>query len=347
MEKESRNILVVSVNWLGDAVMLTPGLKAVKERFPASRLSVMCVTRLEEFFSGNPYVDEVLVFDEKTHHAGIKAKIEYSRNLRARNFDIVFCVQRSLTRLLLCALAGIPERVGYSRRKTALLLTHRVSDPGDRIHRQDRYCLLFEHYGIPVREKMNFVSVPEFARSESNALLSGVLGRADHLVGVQPSANWDAKRWPPQRFAAVCDKLIREKNCAVVCIGTEGDRSVVEQMSALMEEPLYNLLGKTTLLSLCAVLEHCDLFLSNDSGPAHVSAGLGIPTVVLFGPTDARVTGPRGSRVKVLQKPVSCTIPCYRAECARNMCMEKIEVDEVYRCAVAQLGGIQEYSRTE
>jgi heptosyltransferase-2 len=324
-------ILIVTVNWLGDSILTTPVFKAIKETLPSSYLAVMCVERVREVFENNPYVNEIIVFDEKKEQKSIADKLKFAKFLKTKNFDTAFFIHRSFTRILICLLAGIKDRIGYERLKNSLILTTKIKPPQKLSHRQDYYLYLFEARGIAIKDRMpQIFPLPRF-KDKFNRILSEVKGKYSYIVGINPSANWELKRWPAQSFAFLCDQLVKELKCAIFFVGEAKDHTVAEEVISKMKESSYNLCGRTNIRELAALMQEMALFVSNDSGPAHLAAALGINTLVLFGPTSAEITSPRGKHVKIIKKDIACQIPCYKLDCNDNTCMSSITVDEVFR----------------
>lgn len=332
-----KRILVTSVNWFGDAIMTTPALKAIKEKFPLSFLAVMAPDRVREVFSDNPYVDEVIIFDEKKNHKSFLSKVSFIKQLRAKKFDTVFLVHRSFTRALICFLSGIKTRIGYKRPKNILVVNFPIIPPSKNIHKQDYYLYLFEKAGINISDKFAKVYIEGKRLEKCKNEMAAIRKKHAYTVGINPSANWLLKRWPAENFAILCDKLIKELNCAIIIIGAKADSQTAEDVIEKMERNVYNLCGKTTIKELAAVISNLDLFISNDSGPAHLSASLGVNTLVLFGPTSSALSAPRGERVEILKKSIDCEIPCYNVNCIDNLCMKNITVEDVFLKAKAIL----------
>jgi len=328
-----RRILVVSVNWLGDAILITPVFKALKQKFPDSYLGVMAVERIKGIFEGNPYIDEVIIFDERLGHKSLFTKIKFISFLKQKRFDTAFFVQRSFTRIIVCFLAGIKRLIGYKRFKTGFILTDKVKMPSGTLHRQDQYLYLFRNMGIAIKDSLPQIFIPEQIRDDFKENLKTISKKYSYLVGVNPSANWSLKRWPDKYFSRLCDLLIRNLNAGVIFIGSNKDKSVVDKVIKQMKESAYNFCGKTTLPQLGALIQKTNLFLSADSGPAHLSAALGVSTLVLFGPTSEAITSPKGSKVQIIRKNIDCQIPCYKINCKDNICMKDINVEEVFQAA--------------
>jgi len=333
-----KRILIVNVNWLGDAIMTTPVFKAIKEKFPSSFVAVMAPQRVQDVFTDNPYIDEVIIFDEKKSHKSFLDKLRFIKQLKAKNFDTAFLIHRSFTRGFICLLSGIKTRIGYRRLKNAFIINKMVIPPAKNVHKQDYYLYLFEKSGIDIVDKFPQIYIPQQILEKYKTDISGMRQKHTCLVGINPSANWLLKRWPPENFTALCDKLIRELNCGIIFIGAKNDVAVVSEVTNKMKEKAYNFCAKTNIKELAATMKNFDLFISNDSGPAHLSASLGINTLVLFGPTSSKLSAPRGLRVEILKKSLPCEIPCYNISCQDNFCMKNITVEDVFFKAKEILG---------
>jgi len=333
-------ILIVNVNWLGDAIMTTPAFKAIKDKFPSAFIAVMAPERVKDVFSDNPWINEVIIFDEKKTHKGILRKLYFIKQLKKRNFDTVFLIHRSFTRALICFLAGIKLRIGYKRLKNMFIVNRMVTPPQKNVHKQDYYLQLFEKSGISINDKFPRVYVSQQISDTYKNIVGALRKKHNYLIGINPSANWAPKRWPAENFAGLSDALSRQLNCGIVIIGAKADKETVEDVISRMKETPYNYCAKTNIKELAAIISNLDLFISNDSGPAHLSASLGVNTIVLFGPTLSALSAPRGIAVEILEKPASCEIPCYNDACADNLCMKNITVEDVCNKAKQILGNV-------
>ncbi len=333
-------ILVVTVNWLGDALMTTPVFEAIKLKFPEAYLGVMAPERVTDVFTDNPFIDRVIIFDEKKNQKGLFAKLNFIRSLKKEKFDTVFLIHRSFTKALICWLAGIKSRIGYRRFKSLFILTSPVSPPKNILHRQDYYLSLFENQGISFNEKTPVFYISGQIQQKVNVSFQAIRQKHKYIVGMNPSANWEAKRWPAENFAELADHLIKKHQAAVLFIGTKKERQLIAQVTKQMKFQAYDFSAKTNLKELGALMKNSDLFVSNDSGPAHLAAALAVPTLVLFGPTAREITAPRGPKVKIIQKDFGCRIPCYDFNCRDNKCMKDITPQEVIVAAENQMANV-------
>ncbi|MCM8786628.1 MAG: lipopolysaccharide heptosyltransferase II [Candidatus Omnitrophica bacterium] len=325
-----KRILIVNVNWLGDALMTTPVFKAIKETLPSSYLAVMVVPRLIDVFSQNPYIDEIVIFDEKTKHKSFKEKLKFVKFLKSKKFDTAFLIHRSFTRAFILWLAGIKTRIGYIRLKNFFVLTKRIKPPPKDIHRQDYYLYLFEKCGFVIKDRFPKIFVDEAICLEARNFIYNLQKNYKFIVGINPSGNWEPKRWLASYFAELADNLIEQLNAAILFIGSNQDIEVANEVMQKMRNPAINLAGKTTIKQLTALMEYFDLFVSNDSGPAHIAAAQNIDTIVIFGPTSDKITSPKGRAVKIIKNPVNCIIPCYKKNCLDNICMKNILPSQVF-----------------
>jgi heptosyltransferase II len=291
----------------------------------------MVVPRAKEVLEGNPSIDEVIVFDEEGRHKSPWGRLKFILALRKKRFDIVFLLHRSFTRCLIAYLAGIRERVGYFTEKRKFLLTRAVQPGAANIHRMDYYLHVPESYGMRIEDRnYRFFVGDKDKNFAANLLEKNGVGRTDFLAVLNPGGNWDKKRWPKERFAQLADRLIEEFSAKVVICGAPKDVGLAKEIASLMQNKPVILAGETNLKQLGALFERANVVVSGDSGPMHIACAVGTPSVVLFGPTSAEITGPRSqAKCVIIQKPIGCQIPCYKIDCTENRCMRIISVEEV------------------
>ncbi len=337
-----KNILVVSVNWLGDAVFSTPVFRALKAYDPLVRVTCLCVPRVVDVLSMCPDIDEIMVYDEKGQDRPFFAKAALSLRISRKKFDAVFLLRKSFSRSLMMALAGIPVRVGFADRSWRGLLTDVVGGEGtDDIHRADVYLKVIEAAGIPVEDRSCRLSAREdFVRGMAEVLQQKGISAQDRLIVVNTGGNWDLKQWPPERFAQLVRRLVLSGFGKVVLPGAAKDVARVQKIAEQSGVSPVVMAGETGLLCLAALLKRADILITADSGPLHLASALGTDVVALFGPTRPEITGPQGNgRSRILQKDVGCNrAPCYYLECADNICMKEVSVEDVLQ-AVQEFQG--------
>jgi len=334
---ETGSILIRATNWLGDAVMTTPAIGAVREAFPAARITLLAPPLVAEMFSPHPWVDEVLVYDRKGRHRGIRGYLLMAGELRQRRFDLAILLPNSLNAALVTWLGGIPRRLGYATDGRGLLLTHPVPR-SERLltgHQSGYYLALLAYWGIaPGEHPQLLATTPAEDAAMAGRLSQGGIAPGDFLIGINPGATYgSAKRWYPDRFARVADDLARRWQGKVVITGGPDERGIAEEIAGLMTMPCCNLAGSTGVRELMAVIRRCDFFVTNDSGPMHIAAAFGVPLVAIFGSTDHSTTFPLSRKAAIVRAQVDCA-PCMKRECPTDhRCMTGVTVDDVIAAA--------------
>ncbi len=331
VEPVMSNILIVGVNWLGDTLFTTPFIRAIKRKYPSARVTCLAPPRCRELLEGNPDVDEVLLYDEKGAHKGLRAKWLLIQQMRRKDFDGSYILHRSFSKALMVFLSGIKRRIGYDTKRRGALLTKAVKEPVCGLHKVEYFLYLAGEAGAPTDDKKYKFTVGPDDRKEADRLLRehGVRPE-DTMIVVNPGGNWPPKRWPKERFAELASRLSRELGARVVVTGAPKDSALAGVIASDAGEGAVNAAGRTTLKGLGALMERADIVISSDSGPMHIAAGVGSKVIALFGPTSDALTGPYGGgEFRVLKKDVGCGVPCYDSTCSEYRCMRAISVDDV------------------
>jgi len=338
------SLLIRATNWLGDAVMTTPALAAVREGFPDARIVLLARPLVAEMFRHHPDVDEVMVYERPGRHEGATGRLRLGGELRRRRFDAALLLQNAFDAALIAFLGRIPERAGYPTDGRRILLTVPVPlTPGilER-HEVEYYLCLLDGLGIPrpVPAALRLTVTEEEREAMAARLASLDIGRGVPIVAINPGATYgSAKRWYPDRFAAVADALSAEWSARVVVVGSTAEAPLAGEIEAAMRTPPVNLAGMTTVRELMAVLSLSAFLVTNDSGPMHIGAALGVPLVAIFGPTDWRRTSPWTSLAKVVRVEIDCS-PCNLRTCDRgHECMLGVTPEMVVDAARQLLPG--------
>ncbi|MGE5279620.1 MAG: lipopolysaccharide heptosyltransferase II [Deltaproteobacteria bacterium] len=332
MRAVQEKIIVVEVNWLGDILFSTPALRALRRDHPRAYIAVLVVPRGKQVLSGNPYIDELIIFDEEKRHRGWRGKWRLVRDLKIRRFTLAYILRPSVSRTLLLWLAGVKRRIGFDR-KAPFLLTEAVAPPQDaRMHRGDVYYYLVERQKIPAGERFcDFYVAPADRVYIDDFLRLRGCGRGRSFAALHVGGNWEPKRWPKDSFAELVRRLREEYDVQAVISGSVLDDPLAREIAdALATKPVIAC-GQTTLRQLGALFERAAVVVSADSGPLHVAAAVKARVIGLFGPTDPVVTGPLGLGDLAILRPaeMSCAVPCYERACPDNRCMKAITVDQV------------------
>lgn len=376
-KSQIKKILIVTPNWIGDAVLSVPALSHVRECFPSAYIVLIGLPHISELFQECPYLDEVKVYAisrqkgkdkrQKVDENGSDARnlgglLTTVRDIRECGFDMAILFPNSFRSALIARLAGIPLRCGYNRDGRGFLLNIPISlNPQvKRLHQAKYYINLvksIESYfspkliagqknpSYPSQDRRGFLTPPYLyiSKDEANQALETLyknnLTPDDLIVGINPGAAYgSSKRWYPERFGHVAKNLIERYDAKVIFFGDQREKDIATEIVKDSGITPLNMTGKTTIRELMALIAHCRVFITNDSGPMHIAAALCVPVVAIFGSTDPLLTGPLGDRHMIIKKDVSCS-PCFLRKCQTDLkCMDLIGVNDVLEAVDKILG---------
>lgn len=326
-----RKIFIRSTNWIGDAVMTTPAMGRVRAAFPDAEIVVAANPTVTELLGHHPYCDRLLVYDKKGKHHGLGGLLRFCEEIRKERFDLAILFQNAIEAAIMTTLARVPLRAGYTSDCRGFLLTHRVSGwrRARGFHHTDYYLNMLAGLGIHGGNGRLQLRCHEEELAWARRQLSDEL-----WVAVNPGATYGgAKRWLPERFAAVADAIAEEFSVRILLIGGPNEGWIAEEVAANMHTQLHNFAGKTSVRQLMALLSQCRLLITNDSGPMHVAAAFGVPVVAIFGSTDHTTTSPVSPSCRIVRKPTECA-PCLKTECPTDhRCMTAVSVTDVLDAA--------------
>jgi len=328
-------IMIRAANWIGDAVMSTPMIRAIRKNFPKAHIHILAKPWVASVFENNPDIDNIIIYDNQGRHKGWHGVIRLGRDLRKYGFDLAVLVQNAFEAALISFLAGIPKRLGYNTDGRFFLLTHGIAWGPDqkKLHQIDYYLGIIKGASLKTYGRHLTLNIMPYEIKEAYDILKnhGYKGSGP-VLGINPGAAYGtAKRWPKEKFVSLCRRLKKKfhNNLTVLIFGSPGEKELGAEISA--KAGAINLCGKTNLRQAMALIGLCNLFITNDSGLMHVAAALDVPLIAIFGSTNYKTTSPFGIRSHMIRKPVSCS-PCMKPECplGHHECMESISVDEVY-----------------
>ncbi len=337
METPARKILIIKFRYIGDVLLCTPTIEAIRKHYPHARIECLVNPGTDDVLRFNPNIDGVHVVPR----SGLATQLRFLWWLRSSGFDCVFDLTDGDRSAIMTAITGASRRVGFNNenRWRGRMYSQCVSARYGSMHMIEYHGQVLASMGVSngLGNPQVFVSVEDEARAkdvlEKNKLLNSP------WVMMHPGARYWFKAWPTERFAALCDRLM-ENGFSVVFVGGPNDQTVVDTIQAAAKFQPISLVGQTSLLDLATLMKHCLLFVGNDGGPMHMAAAMGCPVLGLFGPSDPAVWGPRGSNTKVIYKGGDCR-ECFHPDCFRGeeSCMRQILVDEVFESVMAFLNG--------
>lgn len=353
----NRKILIIKFSSLGDIILSTAALRAIRERFKDDcpersvsaksdvgmpkrdyssgyirhKISFLVGEESKDLLLGSPHLDELLVCDFKNKDRGITGFLRLANLLRKKNFDVVIDLQNNRKSHILSMLTLAYERYGYNNKKFGFLLNRSIKDekpPIDPVSHQFRILKMLDiDLKNPYLElwptKEDEYYIDEFLKSQWLSINQKMVG-----INISASRRWLSKNWPLGHIAKLCEELSRQDIRAVLT-GTEIDLTQAEKIANLTKnvKPI-NACAKTTINQLASLIKRCSVYISSDSAPLHIAAAMGTPFVALFGPTDSRRHLPPTEDYIVLKKGLACT-PCYKSKCKTKQCMELIKPEEV------------------
>ena len=352
----AENILCIRLDTIGDVLMTTPAIRALKASNPRRRITLLTSSAGATTASLVPEIDEVMVYDApwlKATAPRLNSRPEYemAEHLRSLNFDgaIIFTVysQNPLPSAFLCYLADIPLRLAHCHENPYQLLTDWVKDPEpDNLirHEVQRQLDLVATIGCHTDDERMSLGVPENALTAVENILEklGIPGQRPWVV-IHPGATAASRRYPPENFAVVARKLIRDMDIQVIFTGTEPELQLITDIQTAMGVPCHSLVGCLNLAELAALLKLAPLLISNNTGPVHIAAAVGTPVVDLYALTNLQHT-PWGVPNRVLFHDVPCK-NCYKSICpeGHQNCLRLVTPESVVDAACELLPAMRSH----
>jgi lipopolysaccharide heptosyltransferase II len=336
------HILVIKIGAIGDVVLVTGSLKALREKFSNAKIYCLVGKESRKVLQNCPYLDGLIIYDPQHKDRGWWRLLKFAKKLRRYQFDKVVDFQNNRVSHLLSFLSFPRESYGYNNRKWGFLISRPVSNPQWDIAPVPHQFQILSMLDIEYSPRVFLELWPSSKDREyiAELLESEWMANSKIIVGINvaASAKWPTKNWPLEYIAKLCD-VLSSKNIRVVLTGMDKDRPLISQLVSLTKSKPAVLAGKTDILQLAALMERCKVFITPDSAPLHVAAAMKTPVIAFFGPTDSKRHQPPARNIKILEKKLSCQ-PCYSSRCKvqTHACMKEITPDEVLKEIYAMVG---------
>ncbi|HWE92688.1 MAG TPA: lipopolysaccharide heptosyltransferase II [Tepidisphaeraceae bacterium] len=345
-------ILIVQPSWVGDAVMATPALRAIRQMYPSAHISYLLRRYVKPLYSAMPWADQLITYRTgKSKGTTGKGIFDVAARLRSARFDLAVLLPNSFKTALMCKMAKIPRIVGFERDGRGFLLTDKllpVKEKGKFVPTPlvKSYLGIARYLGSDARDLRMELFVSDVENREAREVLTrcgldadvcrpGASGRPP-MVLLNPGANYGAaKCWRPEYFAELADRLIDQQNATVLLSAAPKERPIVEAVKRYMKHAPMDLSNKgLTLGSLKEIVRRCDLMVTNDTGPRHVAAAMDVPVVTIFGPTHPEWTEIYYARERQVAVKVFCG-PCQKKVCPLDhRCMTRLTPNMVYEASM-------------
>jgi len=310
-ENTIQRILLIRLSSIGDVLFASPVAEKLRQRFPKAHITWVVETKSKDVIEGNPFLDEVIVWSRKSWNKHARQNRDYlqlihlnynfSKSIRALQPDLVINMQDDFRSAVLTHISGAKYRICPANfRKTNRCAANVLVDNTVVKHSMLKYVSLLSPLGIDFKDTHMTMPFTSKDIDYANGLLSEQGLQQKQFVVLNPAASSTKKLWPANYYAVLADLLIEKCNTPIVFLGADSDRALVAEVTCQMKHKAYDLSGKTTLKQLGALVQKAQLFISGDTGPLHIAAAVGTPTVSLFGPTDPERYAPLGDLHRII-----------------------------------------------
>lgn len=346
--------LIIKPSSLGDVIQALPVAWALRSRHPGIRIDWLAMPACAGVVERLGAIDHVMLFDRRLYGQvwrSPRAMLSFAwfvARLRRRRYTAVLDLQGLLRSGFLAYASGAPWRIGLSdaREGADRFYNRTVAVPAGVMSAVDRYMLAAEALGVPPGAERRFdIAIPgAIAVASRNLLADEGLAEGRPYVVIVPAARWATKRWPEERFAAVAQRIDEQLGLVPVVVGAPAEREIASRMRQMRGGRFVDLVGRTDVKTLAAVLRGAECVVTGDTGPMHLAAAVGRPVVAIFGPTDVDKTGPYGPGHVVLMDRADCA-RCERRSCLWEgqkhelMCLRNISVDDVFEAVRRMIEG--------
>lgn len=320
----ANRILLIKLRAIGDVLLSTPTIYNLRQAYPNATIDFLTEEFAADVVRGNLWVNDVIAFNKKKD-----GSIGLLREIRSRKYDLVidlFCNPRSA---LVTKISGARTRVGYPFRGRKYAYNVYVTSRSDFVHNVEFNLDVLRRLEIPIISSQPFFPIDEQSKTFADEWVQKENLKNKTVVGLNPSGGWKTKRWGLEHFAQFGDCVAEKYNAEVVLVWGPGEKHDAEIILKTMRHHPH-IIPQTSLKQLGAILQQCSYVVSNDSGPMHISAAVGVPTLGIFGPTTPRLQGPFGEKHAWVRNEGLDCLECNLTKCPiGNICMTQLDVDRV------------------
>lgn len=339
-----KNILVIRNDRIGDVILSTPVLTALKQKFPHASVTMMLRPYTADVVSGHPDVDDLLLFDEKKEIRSFRDLWKWSTRLEKMKFDAVLVLHPTFYLALVIFMARIPIRIGTGYRFYSLLFNERIYHHRKTAQRHElEYNLeLAEKIGASLTKVEFKFHISEDVDKKVDAYLQKLgITASEKFIVIHPGSGGSAMDWPLKKFAELNDRIIGELGFKIIMTGGPGEERIVSEVIEHTKFKSIKSIDQLTLKELGALLKKASLFIGNSSGPLHLAVAVGTPVVAFYPPITPCLPsrwGPYGHLDSVLMPPLKPCPKCTKLKCQHFNCMDLIEVETAIELVKRRLG---------
>ena len=327
-------ILIIKLRAIGDVVLSTIVISNLRKAFPDAQIDFLTESPAKDAIVGNPDLNEVIIFERTRIQKlnvwlGLRENIRFIESIRRNRYDIVFDFFGNPRSALFTLLSGAKKRVGYDWRGRRLAYNIVVTSRAAEVHEAEFHLDALAALDIPIVDRNLTFPITACAKNFADDFFAEQHLQNSLVIGLNSSGGWPAKKWPLSYFAQLADRMVQKLSAKVLLLWGPGELDEVKWVHHLMTTEAI-IIPETDLKQLGALLQKCSLIVSNDSGPMHIAAAVGTPTVGIFGPTHPETQGPYGAKHEVAVKKGLRCLGCDRLNCETDECMRNLSVDEVW-----------------
>lgn len=327
-------ILYINLAFIGDLVLSTPTIRALREKYPDAVIDMLVVPWAAQVVAGNPYADHIYIYDKKGTHRNLKNLRQLISSLRSQKYDVIIAANFAVRGAMLAKVLGARYRLGYDAQHAGIFLTHTVSAKRTNVkHETENQLEVVKPLGIKTNDftlayRHNSVDVENMHKK--------VFRSSDcPIVVICPFGRHPLNSWVNEGYIEVVKELSKVANCYL--IGGRAEKERLEEINQKAGNSGQVLAGTLTINELAAFLAVSNLVITVDTGPMHIASAVGVPILALFGRSDSRVWGPRGAEDRILKLDLEC-VPCITPrECQHHSCMKELKSEVVIAAALEML----------
>ena len=319
------SVLLIKLRAIGEVLLSTPVIENLKRQFPHLQIDFLCEEFASDVVRGNPYLNSVLTFNKKSD-----SSLDLIQKVRSRRYNVVIDLFGNPRTALVTRLSGAPYRIGFPFRGRRYAYTDYVNPRGGEVHNVDFNLDVLRKFEIPIFTQQPLFPIDERSEEIARQWIAAENLDGRELIGINPSGGWITKRWGLDSFAQLINEIGRDRQVSVLLFWGPGEFEDVSAIRDKTSVPVH-CIPATSLKEMGALLKHCSYLISNDSGPMHIAASLGVPTLGIYGPTNPILQGPYGPRNTWVRHEALDCLACNLTRCPiGNVCMKDLSVTTVF-----------------
>jgi heptosyltransferase-2 len=327
--EDIKGILLLNTTAMGDTLLSTPAIKAIKRTFPKAKISSIVSPVAKEILENNPYINRFINYPGRVDLPFFFKLPKILRDLKKDKFDLSIVLDSNDPEAgPFSYLSGAPVRIGWQESKLSFLFTIPVKKRIKNLHIVDIKLHALEVIGIKAYGRKPEIFLTEEEENRANKIIKKADLIQEKIVGIHPFGAKRNRWWPEEYVAFLCEILFKKYGFKTILFGGKKEKFFAERIAEKAIKKPFIAAGKLNVRGTAALIKRCSFFISPDSGPMHLAQAVNTPTIALFGPADPSITGPTGEKNIILKKEISCS-PCKNYECSHVSCMKAISVEDV------------------